>query len=114
MRIQSISGTVATSPSKQLRQPIFHPQVMAVIGGILGDQIDLADTPRSRRLRASSRIASSGRLTAVPLISGMAQKAHGRRQPSAIFEVSAGALALLARHAPCLIRSHRRRSPGRW
>jgi hypothetical protein len=33
---------------------------------------------------------SIGRLTAVPLISGIAQKAHGRRQPSAILRYALG------------------------
>ena len=41
MRIQSTLGHRRHHLLQQLRQPIFHPQVVTVIGGILGDQDQL-------------------------------------------------------------------------
>ena len=50
--------------------------------------------------RASFKIASIGRLTAVPLIRGIAQKAHGRRHPSAILMYALGPSTETRRTSP--------------
>ena len=91
MRIQSTSGAACTSAVKQLRQPILHPQVVTVIGGILGDQDDLvhahllqrAGLGQDRRRRAADRRALDQR-----------DGAEGARAAAAIGDLEVGAGAL--------------------
>ena len=73
---------------QRLQQPQVA-EVLAVRGGVLADQHQLADAlPASQR--ASASISAGGRETNAPRNDGIAQKAQRRSQPEASFSGATG------------------------